>query len=82
MLSPYNPLKKPGYRFFVLLALAASTGGGYHFIASYWILYGETGSTTSVAWLGIFFFVPSILVMPFAGVLLDRWNRRRMLERY
>jgi len=54
-------------------------GGGFHFIASYWILFNESESTESVAWLSIAFWAPAVFFMPFSGVVVDRWNRRKLL---
>ena len=41
--------------------------------------YQQTESATSVALLGFFAFVSSVLVSPFAGVWVDRWDRRRVM---
>ena len=57
----------------------SAIGGGFHFVASYWITYTETESTESVAWLSIAFWAPALLTMPFAGVIVDRWNRRLLV---
>jgi MFS family permease len=35
-----------------------------------------TGSATAVALTAFFAFVPNVVMMPFAGVLVDRWNRK------
>lgn len=35
-----------------------------------------TGEATALALVGFFQFVPIVLVSPFAGALVDRWNRR------
>jgi MFS family permease len=78
-LSPSNPLKKPGYRYFLILAVASAMGGGFHFVAGYWVLYEHTSSPASVAWLILAFWLPSLLVLPIGGVLVDRWNRRHLL---
>ena len=78
-LSLTNPLRKPGYRFFLLISACAAMGGGFHFVASYWILYSETSSPSAVAWLSIAFWAPSLIVMPVGGVLVDRWNRRLLI---
>jgi hypothetical protein len=50
-LSPNNPLRRPGYRFFMLFHVATSIGGGFHFVASHWVLYDDTKSPASTAWL-------------------------------
>ena len=78
-LSPDNPLHRPGYRFFMLFQAVTSMGGGFHFVASHWILYKETGSPVSTAWLVISHMLPIFFVNPVCGVLVDRYNRRRLL---
>jgi MFS transporter, DHA3 family, macrolide efflux protein len=78
-LSKNNPLRRSGYRFFMLFHLATSIGGGFHFVASHWILYDETESPASTAWLVICYLMPPLLLLPFCGVLADRCNRRKVL---
>lgn len=39
----------------------------------------ETGEATALALVGFFSFVPTLLVSPFAGVLVDRWNRKHVM---
>jgi len=41
--------------------------------------YEQTHSATSLALLGFFACITYILVSPFAGVLVDRWDRRRVM---
>jgi len=41
--------------------------------------YKQTGSATSVALLGFAAFLPMILISPFAGVWIDRFDRRKIL---
>lgn len=43
-----------------------------------WI-YEQTGRATSVALLGFFAFVPLVVLSPFAGVWVDRHDRRRIM---
>ena len=38
-----------------------------------WV-WEETGSATSLSLMAFFGFVPMVCMMPFAGVLVDRWN--------
>jgi len=78
-LAPANPLRRAGYRYLMSFSLIVAMGGGFHFIGSYWILYRDTSSPSSVAWLIMAYWVPSLFVMPFAGVLVDRSNRRLIL---
>jgi DHA3 family macrolide efflux protein-like MFS transporter len=48
------------------------------FALAYWA-YITTGSATALALVGFFAFAPTILVSPFAGALVDRWNRKLMM---
>ena len=41
--------------------------------------YETTGSAAVLAQVGFFSFVPIILVTPFAGALVDRWNRKLVM---
>ena len=41
--------------------------------------YEQTGAATTLALLGFFAFLPAILVNPFAGVWVDRLNRRKVM---
>jgi MFS family permease len=43
-----------------------------------WV-YAETGSVTNLAFVSLFFALPAIVVSPFAGALVDRWDRRRVM---
>jgi MFS family permease len=42
-------------------------------------LYQETGSVTLFALNSLFFILPQMLFSPFAGALVDRWDRRRAM---
>lgn len=44
-----------------------------------WWLTRTTGSATVLALATMMGVVPEIAVSPFAGALVDRWNRRRMM---
>ncbi len=41
--------------------------------------YQQTGNATTVALLGFFAFLPTILISPFAGVWVDRMDRRKVM---
>ncbi|MBN1966543.1 MAG: MFS transporter [Anaerolineae bacterium] len=41
--------------------------------------YEQTGEATTLALLGFFGFGTTVLVSPIAGVLVDRWDRRRVI---
>ena len=49
------------------------------FALGFWILgqtYQETGKITQFALTILLIYLPKVVVSPFAGVLIDRWNRR------
>lgn len=48
------------------------------FAVQFWI-YAETGSVTNLAMVSLAFSLPGVLVSPFAGALVDRWDRRRVM---
>lgn len=46
-----------------------------NFALTIWV-WSITGEATALALVGFFTYIPSVLVSPFAGVLVDRWNRK------
>ncbi|MBA3044954.1 MAG: MFS transporter [Candidatus Thermoplasmatota archaeon] len=40
-----------------------------------WV-WEETGQATAMALMGFFTFLPMVIMMPFAGALVDRWNKK------
>ena len=48
-------------------------------IATSWLVYRLTGSSLLLGVVGFAGQIPSFLLAPFAGVLVDRWNRHRLL---
>ncbi len=48
-------------------------------IATSWLVYRLTGSAWLLGLVGFAGQIPSFLLAPFAGVLVDRWNRHRLL---
>ena len=48
-------------------------------IATSWLVYRLTGSVLLLGVVGFCGQIPTLLLAPFAGVLVDRWNRHRIL---
>jgi MFS family permease len=48
-------------------------------IAMSWLVYRMTNSTFLLGVIGFLGQIPAFLLSPFAGVLIDRWNRHRIL---
>ena len=70
--------------FYFPSALLSITGSaGFDNFGSQYVSYDlnvqGTGSVTQFAVLNVFVFVPQILIMPFGGVLADRYSRRTMM---
>ncbi|MBN1641766.1 MAG: MFS transporter [Anaerolineae bacterium] len=58
------------------LSLVGSRAGGFALV---WWLTQRTGSGTVLATSSIVALLPSVLLGPFIGALVDRWNRRRIM---
>ncbi|MDJ0507703.1 MAG: MFS transporter [Crocosphaera sp.] len=59
--------------------LVSLIGSGLtNFALGVWV-YQTTGSTTQYALISLFTTLPLVLISPFAGVLVDRWDRRLAL---
>jgi MFS family permease len=48
-------------------------------IATSWLVYRLTGSALLLGVVGFAGQIPSFVLAPFAGVIVDRWNRHRLL---
>ena len=76
-------IKKSKFAFtFLILWLGQSVsiiGSGLtSFALGVWI-FEQTGSVTQFAVIGLFAVLPRVLLSPFAGILVDRWDRRRVM---
>lgn len=49
-----------------------------HFALTIW-MYQQTESATALAMMQVFFITPFLLISPFAGVMVDRYNRKLMM---
>jgi MFS transporter, DHA3 family, macrolide efflux protein len=54
-------------------------GSGLVQFALVWYLTRETGSTTILAMATFVAVIPDVIIAPFAGPLVDRWNRRLVM---
>jgi len=77
-----NPLRVLAGRNYALYfggQLVSQVGTWMQQIALSWLTYKITASPLMLAVVGVSSQLPSLLVMPFAGVLSDRFNRHRIL---
>ena len=49
-----------------------------HFALTIWV-YERTGSVTALALQGVFFITPFLILSPFAGAMVDRYDRKLMM---
>ena len=67
------------FRLFFIGQTLSMTGTWMQHIALSWLMYRLTGSAFMLGLSGFAMQIPMLLVSPFAGVWVDRFNRRRLL---
>jgi MFS family permease len=72
-------LKYRNYRLFFAGQSISLIGTWMQQIALSWLVYHLTNSALLLGLVGFFGQIPSFLLTPFTGVLIDRWNRHRIL---
>src|SRR5215218_9889034 len=75
----FSALRHRDFRLLWLGMFASNVGSWAQKVATAWLIYHITNSE---AWLGIDAFasgVPTVLLLPWGGVLSDRLNRRNLL---
>jgi MFS family permease len=72
-------LRSRNYRLFVAGQSVSLVGTWMQQIAMSWLVYRLTGSAMLLGIVGFTSQIPTILISPVAGVLADRWDRRRLL---
>src|SRR5689334_6830530 len=72
-------LSHRNYRLFFSGQTVSLIGTWMTRIATSWLVYRLTGSALLLGVVGFAGQIPSFFLTPFAGVLVDRWNRHRLL---
>src|SRR6185312_11571416 len=72
-------LRHRNYRLFFSGQSVSLIGTWMTRIATSWLVYRLTRSALLLGLVGFAGQIPSFLLAPFAGVLIDRWNRHRLL---
>lgn len=72
-------LRHRNYRLFFCGQIVSLVGTWMTRVATSWLVYRLTGSPFLLGLVGFAGQIPSFLLAPFAGVLVDRWNRHRLL---
>ena len=72
-------LRSRNFRLFVAGQSVSLVGTWMQAVAMSWLVYRLTGSAFLLGVVGFTSQIPTFLLAPLAGVLADRWNRRRLL---
>jgi len=72
-------LRSRNYRLFVAGQSVSLVGTWMQQVAMSWLVYRLTGSAFLLGVVGFTSQIPTFLLSPVAGVLADRWDRRRLL---
>ena len=75
----FRALRHRNYRLFFAGQTVSLVGTWVTRIATSWLVYRLTGSAWMLGLVSFFGLVPTLLFGPAAGVLVDRWNRHRVL---
>lgn len=82
IIPPTRASRRPNFNTFLIVALGqliSMLGTGLSgFAMSVWVLR-ETGQVFDFSIMAVFTLLPGILVSPIAGVVADRWDRRRVM---
>ncbi|MEO8162107.1 MAG: MFS transporter [Arenimonas sp.] len=77
--NPFRVFASRNYALYFSGQLVSQVGTWMQQIALSWLTYKLTGSALMLAVVGVSSQLPALVVMPFAGVLSDRFNRHRIL---
>jgi len=77
--STFRALNNRNYRLFFGGQSISLIGTWMQQLAVSWLVYRLTHSTFLLGIVGFASFIPAFILTPFVGVLVDRWNRHRIL---
>ena len=66
------------FRWFIISGLFANFGNGLAYIAMTWLVLQADNSISSIAILMICFWLPTVILSPFAGIIADKYPRKRI----
>ena len=78
-LGVFRALRNRNYRLFFSGQTVSLVGTWITRVATSWLVYRLTGSVLLLGVVGFFGQIPTLILAPFSGVLVDRWNRHRIL---
>lgn len=77
--QPFRALRHADFRIYWIGQWVSVIGTWMHMTALSWLVYRITSSPTALGFLTVARFGPSLLGSPIAGVLVDRFPRRRLV---
>ena len=77
--SPFRVLHHRNYRLLWTGSVAAALGGSVGGLIVNWIVFAATHNPLAITALGIASFLPTLIFGVYAGALVDRWDRRRLI---
>lgn len=75
----FNLLKNQNFRNYFLADITSGFGSGMNFIGAGWFILEITGSNRSVGFLLALTLFSGLVVFPFSGMIVDRFNRRQII---
>jgi MFS family permease len=75
----FRALRNRNYKLFFLGQGTSLVGTWVTRIAASWLVYRLTNSALLLGVVGFVDQIPTLVLAPFAGVFIDRWNRHRVL---
>ncbi len=75
----FRALRSRNYRLFVVGQFTSLSGTWMTLMAMGWLVYRLTGDELMLGLIGFCMHVPTFVLSPVAGALVDRWNRRTVM---
>ena len=75
----FQSLESPGYRSWFFSQVLSASGTMTQGVATSWLLLNLTGNGVDLGLLTACTFGPSLVLGPYAGALVDRLDRRKLL---
>lgn len=77
--STFSALRVRNYRLFFVGQVVSITGTWMQMVAQSWLVLNITGSAAALGVVTAFQFLPTLILGPYAGVVADRIDKRRLL---
>lgn len=75
----FSSLRRRNFRLYFIGQAISQTGGWMQAVAQSWLVLHLTGSATALGLVTALQFAPTLFLGPYAGVLADRFPKRRLL---